>query len=268
MARLALPSAPEQWTPAKLWALLVAAIITVLALVAGGVWSLVSVFNDGGSDHTSPASPAVADGGTPEDQLAAQALPTAPDSAAQPAPATTEVGRSIVVPLSTRQGAAYVPSGFPHSAEGAMAQMIAIDTAALEGGSVPRAQQVIAAWAAPGGPTPASWSGVSAVAQLVSGQTDIEVRVSAPMGVIKGTVGDDYVVPCVDFVLTTTVNGPGGPRTIRTAAADCQRMTWEGHRWVVAAGAEPAVPPSIWPGTQAALDAGYAWLTTEKETSK
>jgi hypothetical protein len=46
-------------------------------------------------------------------------------------------------------------------------------------------------------------------------------------------------------------------RTSRTAIADCQRMTWTGERWVIGAGTEPAPAPSIWPGTEAAIAAGY-----------
>ena len=37
-------------------------------------------------------------------------------------------------------------------------------------------------------------------------------------------------------------------------------MIWRGDRWVIAPGPEPAPTPSLWPGTQAALDAGYQWL--------
>ena len=78
------------------------------------------------------------------------------------------------------------------------------------------------------------------------------------MGLIKGTVGDRYVVACVDFVVTATVN-----TTARAAAADCQRMVWTpqtdaatsdaGGRWMIGLGEEPAQPPSVWPGTEAAL---------------
>jgi hypothetical protein len=97
------------------------------------------------------------------------------------------------------------------------------------------------------------------------------------MGLIKGSVGDRFVVPCVDLVITVTTTGPTTPDTTstdttgtdtrstaaavhRVAAADCQRMIWAGHRWIIGPGAEPAPAPSLWPGTQASLDAGYQWL--------
>jgi len=49
-------------------------------------------------------------------------------------------------------------------------------------------------------------------------------------------------------------------RTARVALADCQRMVWQGNRWVIGPGREPAPPPSIWPGTDVAIDAGYKEL--------
>ena len=34
-------------------------------------------------------------------------------------------------------------------------------------------------------------------------------------------------------------------------------MAWVGGRWLIAEGREPAPGPSIWPGTEAAIAAGY-----------
>ena len=45
----------------------------------------------------------------------------------------------------------------------------------------------------------------------------------------------------------------------QVAVADCQRMAWapSAGRWLVGPGVEPAPAPSIWPGTDAAIDAGW-----------
>jgi hypothetical protein len=75
------------------------------------------------------------------------------------------------------------------------------------------------------------------------------------MGLIKAIDGVDWVVPCVDLEVDATLE-----RTARVAVADCQRMLWAGNRWVIGPGAEPAPPPSIWPGTDPAIDAGYQEL--------
>ena len=42
------------------------------------------------------------------------------------------------------------------------------------------------------------------------------------MGQIKGSVGPDFVVPCVDFEIDVTLH-----QTARGAIADCQRMVWQ-----------------------------------------
>jgi hypothetical protein len=81
------------------------------------------------------------------------------------------------------------------------------------------------------------------------------------MGVIKGSVGPDFVVPCIDFELDVTLQ-----QTARAADADCQRMVWSadpsaaggtGGRWMIGPGSEPANPPSVWPDTTTAIDVGY-----------
>jgi hypothetical protein len=172
-----------------------------------------------------------------------------------------------------------VPTGFPQTTQGAIAQLAAIDQAALGSGSIRRAQEVVAAWTTPGGPTAQTWSGVRAVAELLSaaglpadGQTELAVSVLPAMALIKGqldvpesgtgsrtTTGTAwYVVPCLDLVVTATVGGP----TRRTAVADCQRMTWVEERWVLGPGPEPSPAPSLWPGSAASYAVGYQWLET------
>jgi hypothetical protein len=78
------------------------------------------------------------------------------------------------------------------------------------------------------------------------------------MGLVKATDGADWVVVCVDFEVDATL-----AQTARVAVADCQQMAWVGNRWVIGPGAEPAPAPSIWPGTDAAIDAGYKELAGE-----
>jgi hypothetical protein len=60
------------------------------------------------------------------------------------------------------------------------------------------------------------------------------------------------VIPCIDFEFDVTLTS-----TARAAIADCQRMVWEGTRWVIGPGPEPAGPPSAWPDTDAAINCGY-----------
>ena len=75
-----------------------------------------------------------------------------------------------------------------------------------------------------------------------------------------GLIQDQTPTVCVDFILTASVRG-GQPD--RIAVADCQRMTWQDGRWVIAPGPEAPPTPSLWPGSQASYDVGYQWLEVE-----
>jgi hypothetical protein len=269
------PRSP-QWSRRKMLALLVLAALTVWALVAGLVLAVVHAVDLtgdsaetsdlGGPVHTaaSPASAAVGTGprftADARDALAARPMPAVPESASHPAPVSDrDPGPPIVLPPATVTGPAGVPTGFPHTPEGAMAQLAAIDQTALQSGSLSGARAVIAAWALPGGPTTSSWSGVRAMSTLLSatglsggGSSQLAVFLTPLMGQIKGSVGPDFVVPCVDFELDVTLQ-----QTARGATADCQRMVWHRDRWMIGPGDEPALPPSVWPGTDLAIDVGY-----------
>jgi hypothetical protein len=247
-------SGPDEWNRRRLQVLLVVAVAVMAAVVAGIVWSIIELLQTG---HGATRAENVA--GAPQDQDWGS---TSVD-AAQPGTLSRASTGVIHIPQPRSLGEAQVGTGFPKSTEGALAQLIAIDRRAIESGSVVTAQDVIAAWAAPGGPTPDSWSGVAAVQSLLesaglpaNGSTELAIQLEPAMGLVQ----DETPTVCVDFILTVTVRG-GQPA--RIAAADCQHMTWLGDRWVIAAGDEAAATPSLWPGTQASYDAGYEWLEVE-----
>jgi hypothetical protein len=264
------------WSRRKMIALLAMAALTVAVLIAGLALAVAHALNpthDGadagnaGGSIGSAADPAPAAVGTgpratadARDALGARPMPAVPESASHPAPVSDrDPGPPIVLPPATVTGPAGVPTGFPHTPEGAMAQLAAIDQTALQSGSLSGARAVIAAWALPGGPTTSSWSGVRAMSTLLSatglsggGSSQLAVVLTPLMGQIKGSVGPDFVVPCVDFELDVTLQ-----QTARGATADCQRMVWHGDRWMIGSGDEPAQPPSVWPDTDLALDVGY-----------
>ena len=75
------------------------------------------------------------------------------------------------------------------------------------------AQDVIAAWAAPGGPSAESWSGVAAVQTLLeaaglpaNGSTDLAIQLEPAMGLVQDA-GTGTATVCVDFILTATSRG-------------------------------------------------------------
>lgn len=264
-----------QWSRRKMLALLIMAALTVAALVAGLLLAVIHAVNPtaagdeagvGGSVRSGvdPGTSAVPTGtvsaAEARDALAARQMQWVPASASLPAPVSNrDPGPPIVLPRGTHIGPARVPTGFSHTPEGAMAQLAAIDQTALRSGSLSAARAVIAAWAMPGGPTTTSWSGVRAMSSLLSaaglsggGSPQLAVVLTPLMGQIKGGVGPDFVVPCVDFELDVTLQ-----QTARLATADCQRMVWHRDRWLIGPGEEPALPPSVWPGTDLAIDVGY-----------
>jgi hypothetical protein len=236
----------------------------VLAVLAGGMWSVASIVT-GGLDAVDGSDGVVQ---SAQDQLASEELTTAPLEAAQPGSLSSGETGTLEIPAPMEVGEDGVATGFPHTPEGALAQLAAIDSTALSSASVRVAQDVIKEWAAPGGPSPESWTGVHAVAALLESagmssdaRNSITIAVEPKMGYIKGTVGDDFVVPCIDFIVTATILSEtqmGQPQQV--AAADCQRMVWQDDRWVIGPGDEPSPAPSLWPGSQASFDAGYQWL--------
>ena len=201
------------------------------------------------------------------DRLAASPMPSADPALALPAVLSTRDPGVIVLPVASGTGPVGISTGFPRTPQGALAQLVAVDVDVLNTTTLDHAREVIGSWAAAGGPTAQSWSAVKALASFhsaagLSGGSapGLAMRATPMMGLVKATDGPDWAVVCVDFELDATM-----ARTARVAVADCQRMTWQtdpvtaanNGRWVVAAGAEPAPAPSIWPGTDAAIDAGY-----------
>lgn len=280
--------------------LLVGAGCAALLLVAGLVLAVTSAVNPGsrhaaaGQNGTDNATVTVPVSGTDaasgsggespqaaaEDALAARPMPQVDQSVSEPGPVSTrDPGPAIVLPPTTGAGPVGVPTGYPHTAAGALAQMAAIDQTALQSGSLAGARSVITAWALPGGPTASSWSGVAALAQFFDaaglsggGSAQLSLVATPLMGQVKGTVGPDFVIPCVDFEIDATLT-----TTARVGIADCERMVWTptssapstassptsetDGRWMVGPGSEPATPPSVWPDTDTAITVGYRDLT-------
>jgi hypothetical protein len=194
-----------------------------------------------------------------QDALAARPMPSVDLGAAEPDTVSTRDPGTLVIPTATRTGPGGVPTGFDHTPAGALAQLAAIDQTAMQSGSLPGVRAVITAWAAPGGPTAQTWSGVTAMAGFLdaaglsgAGSPQLSLVVTPLMGLVKGSVGQDFVIPCVDFEFDATLT-----QTQRVAVADCQRMIWQHNRWVIGPGAEPAEAPSVWPDTDTAIEVGY-----------
>lgn len=272
---------PVAWSRTKLLALLAGGVVVAVLLLAGLTLAVVEAVGPAGTGPGHgpvPRTPNRTDfdgrvsGGSvlvgaglaadlaAREELAARPMPAVPESASHPMPVSvTDPGAPILLPPSTRIGPAGVPSGYPHTPQGALAQLAAINQTALNTASMVGVRTVITGWALPGGPTTSTWSGVHAMAALLTaagmsggGSGQLAVVATPLMGLVKGTVGHDFVIPCLDMELDVTATV-----TARGAVADCQQMVWQAGRWWIGPGPEPAVGPSVWPDTDLAVQVGY-----------
>ena len=178
----------------------------------------------------------------------------------------------IKVPAARGVGEVGVPTGFPPTPAGALGQLVALDRVAFESASLPTAQAVVRGWSAPGGPDPIRGSLATAVSGLLSavpanqGEPAAAIDIEPTLGLFREPPRPGHVEPCVVFVLSVSVSAPNGDGALvpqQVAISDCQRLVWRVDRWVLAPGDEPPASPSVWPGTPAAVDAGYALLEFE-----
>ena len=193
---------------------------------------------------------------------AAPMLQTLPEDATGGVPALTP-GPTIAMPASTSIGELGVPSGFPHTPEGAAAQLGEILVATLQPMDLAWASDIKTAWFH----TPDEGQ-VWPVTLLIQGflkqasmplgmESDASLSVVPVAAQITGADGPDWVVACVLLDITYTREA-----TARAAYGHCERMAWTGGRWLIAPGAHPPPAPSTWPGTDLAREAGWHGWTT------
>jgi hypothetical protein len=203
--------------------------------------------------------------GQRRDAIAAAPMPAVdPSSATGGAPATTPAP-TMVLPVGTRVGAADVPTGYPHTPPGAVAQLAAITTSVVSTMSLQHATAVYRGWAAPGAPAAPDWvmtrnvQAVLAAAGLpaAAGVPGVVVTAEPVAAQVKGVDGPDWVLGCVLLDVQATVTAHA-----RIGYGHCERLQWDAPsaRWLIAPGAQPAKAPSTWPETQAAVDAGWVTL--------
>jgi hypothetical protein len=265
----------------RAWFVLAIAAAIAVALIAGFLYAVLGSFRSeaptngrAASSHApgssaAPGSPATVAGANiahgavaRQDELAERPMLRLPPSAARPQALVTAVaGAPIVLPIGSESDGP-VTSGFPETSEGALAQLAAIDAAALQDLD-PERVAAVHSWAVlPGGVSLDEWTPAVAVtaARVAAGQpveTAELTSVFTPLaGQIKGTVGDSFVVACVLGEWQITYRS-----TSRAGVGDCQRMVWHDGRWRIGPGAQPAFAPSAWPGSGDAVRAGWRAFT-------
>jgi hypothetical protein len=254
------------WDRRRLQALATACAAVVVLLAAGAVYAVVWTVRTATADPVRGAL-RVDDAAAPEqrrDAIAAAPMPAVdPSAATGGAPATTPAP-TMVLAVPTGVGAADVPTGYPHTPPGAVAQLAAITTSVVSTMTLAHATAVHRGWAAPGAPPAQDWvmtrnvqaflaaAGLPTTAGVHGG-----VVTADPVAAqVKGVDGPDWVLGCVLLDVQATLTAHA-----RIGYGHCERLQWDAAsaRWVIAPGAKPATAPSTWPGTQAALDAG--WVT-------
>ena len=239
----------------------IAVLLFVLAASAAMLLIQTPAANQEGPNQSAGTPVTQESSGQLRDRIAAEAMVSLDAAAAtQPDPAI-EVAAPISIPEPvTGRGQAGLPV-FGHTPEGAVAQLAAIDQAVLEAMSIPVAREVHAAWVLPDGPSLEEWDLTLNVAAFLRGARQgstkgVTTLVTATPagGMVKGSDGPDWLVACVLLDVQASIRAD-----YRMGWGHCHRMQWADGRWQIAPGAQPARAPSAWPGSKAALAAG--WLT-------
>lgn len=257
------------WSRPRIAGLLAAVAAFVLLIVIGlGLFVRSAMGQRDVSDLNAPAPRSDPSATQPTAEQRRDALAAAPmlavsaedsrwgDPAVSPAP-------SIAIPDAMKVGSARVPSGFPHTSEGAIAQLASIEVVVLQAMSVPRTVEVHRAWAEPAAEPAAQWRLTADVRSFLGSgrmgqQKDLTttVTVTPVAAQVKATDGPDWVVACVLVEVRAVI-----ATEQRMAYGYCERMQWTLGRWMIAPGTPPAEAPSTWPGTELAATAG--WRTWE-----
>ena len=200
------------------------------------------------------------------DQIAAEPMLQVPASAASTPQVSSDLAPTLLIPRPNALGPAGVPTGFPHTAAGAVAQLAAIEVRVVQAMSIPVAHQVHDSWALPGGATASGWAMTRNVQVFLTALGDqstavgnsVLVAATPTAGLVKGTDGPDWVLACVllDVRADAVTHAEIG-------YGHCERMAWHDRRWMIAPGSAPAAAPSVWPGSDLALKAGWRTWTSE-----
>ncbi|MDA3644399.1 hypothetical protein LZ318_30695 [Saccharopolyspora indica] len=201
-----------------------------------------------------------------EHELATRPMTALPPQAAQPQSLTTEqAGEPIMLPEPQHITGRWIPGGFPATTEGALAQLKALNEAAMRGGDPATYARGYRSLALAGAP-PAESTGLYSLLRSMRSSAgldptgtvpDLTVTYEVTHGQVKGTTDRGYyVVACVLGQLSVDYRG----QTITAGVGDCQALRRVGEQWRISPGPMAAAAPSAWPGSADAVNAGYRVL--------
>lgn len=275
------PRPPREggWSRTRLWLALAGVALMLVGVLAGAGFLVVRLIlgpgpsplveqgeRPAGQREHPPAgggSAAPTGGSSVRDAIAAAPMPWVPADAARSGQVGVRQAPTLLVPAASTLGPAGVPSGFPQTPAGAVGQLAAIRVSVLEAMSLPHARAVYRAWALPGGVGEQAWSATRNIQAFLTAarqEGDVKddttlVQVLPAAGQVKGMDGPDWVVACVLLDVRASAGGDA-----RIGYGTCERMQWTAGGWRIAPGTPPAPAPSVWPGSDLALDVGWlAW---------
>ncbi|MBT0774279.1 hypothetical protein KIH74_35375 [Kineosporia sp. J2-2] len=148
-------------------------------------------------------------------------------------------GASMLLPASTVIGRLDVATGYPMTAEGAVAQLAAIDVAAWRAGQVGPATAIVRTWTDSSMLTSSGrqmidlmdrWPKTGARPLM-----DVDALSIVPrMALIKGSDGPHWHVVCI----VVDLSGGHRPMAPLSSFTHCERMIWVQSRWMIE-GKEP-----------------------------
>lgn len=210
------------------------------------------------------ASAAADDTARGRDALAAAPMMSLEPAAALPHPLVASAPTDPMALPKAASSVAGVDAGFERTAVGAVAQLAAIDTAALQGMNLAQVANVYNAFAAPGADPVEAWSAhrfvslTLASAGIPDGSSRIAATYSVSEAQVKGVLDNgSFVLACVNGEMDIWLDD----QLTQVGAADCARMVWSGDGWRIGDGSQPAEPPNAWPGTADAARAGWRPIT-------
>ena len=251
-------------------------IIAAVAVLITGLAAMVIAHYATGPSSAPATSPELAPTSPPGDEnwavaaqeaLATRPMLQLPPQAAQPQVMTTHTaGPAITLPQPTLTVGRWIPGGFPATAQGALAQLKALDETGMTGGDPLVYARAYRELSLPGAPDPGSTGLSSVLTSFRSGAGFAGTGIVAGLGVtyqvthglVKGsTDAGRYTVVCVLGQLSAGYQG----RTVSAGVGDCQAMRWTGDGWRISAGALAAPASCAWPGSADAVKAGYRELS-------
>lgn len=252
-----------------LWTLIGVVVVALAALIVGLV-----VRQHPTASHPpapvatrpSPAFPSTDWNIAAENALAHRPMLALSPQDAQPHPLTSRTaGPAINLTQPSVTLGRSVPSDFPGSAVGALAQLKELDERAMAGGDPAVYAHDYQQESLAGAPDPRTTGLVSVLTSFRAAgglpdtgpAPDLSVTYRVLEGLIKGMADNGrYAVVCVLGELTVQDR----TQTVAAGVGDCQALRWTGTDWRISPGAMAAAAPCAWPGSAESVDAGYREL--------